>query len=601
MNTVQQSTDLDVPVPARAPTEGGVVARLTAAAVRLVARRDVAIAFGGGLACVLLASILMSGWPAGLLPNLHHPFVYAGDALSHYAMVERAIEGWIWNNPRSGFPFGSPWNDYPGSDAGNLLVLKIVGLLTGSFAGAANGYFLLGFGVSFAIAFVVLREIGVRRPPATAAAVLFAFAAYHFARLMMGHMFYTWYFPIPVYFYAGAWLFGLTRRPHDRRMLLALGAALFLVASFGVYFALFGTFTMMICGLAAALRDRRWQPLWLAVALCGAVTLGVEANVAPTQIYHLQHGPNPQIAQRLPAESEYFAFKPVHLVIPPLEHRIERLQVFAKNYVTQFPLTNTVSYVGIVGVFGLLAMALVTVRSLVGRPQDPRLGLASLLALATMLIATVGGLNVLFALFVSPMIRGWDRFGIFVDFYALAALAVFVDRRPWKLAGGVLLAVITLVGVLDQSGPSSLYVAVSGADRFDRDQALVRQMEAMLPRGAAVYQLPYVGFPEHPPVNNLGSYEPLAGFLHSRELRWSYGGMWGREADRFYSELARKPLADQVAEMRRRGFAAVYLMRAGYADGGAAAARELTQLLGAPVLQRADGQVSVFLLQPPAR
>ena len=70
-------------------------------------------------------------------------------------------------------------------------------------------------------------------------------------------------------------------------------------------------------------------------------------------------------------------------MIPPLEHRIERLQAFAKNYVTQFPLTNTVSYVGIVGVFGLLAMALVTVRSLVGRPQDPRLGLASLLALAT--------------------------------------------------------------------------------------------------------------------------------------------------------------------------------------------------------------------------
>ena len=206
----------------------------------------------------------------------------------------------------------------------------------------------------------------------------------------------------------------------------------------------------------------------------------------------------------------------------------------------------------------------------------------------------------LFALFVSPMIRGWDRFGIFVDFYALAALAVFVDRRPWKLAGGVLLAAITLVGVLDQSGPSSLYIAVSGADRFDRDQALVRQMEAMLPRcrrvPAALRWLSRAPAREQPgQLRTAGRLPPLA--RAALELRRHVGAR-GRS---LLQRTRRKTLADQVAEMRRRGFAAVYLMRAGYADGGAAAARELTQLLGAPVLQRADGQVSVFLLQPPAR
>ena len=194
-----------------------------------VMRSEWRIWFAGAIFSYFFAGLLMAGWPIRLRPSLSHPFVYAGDGLSHLWIIERAIEGWIFNNPRSGYPFGSCFLDYPGSDSGSLLILKIIGILAGSPWGAANLYFLLGFPVSFIASYAVSRSIGLSRSNAFASALLFAFAPYHFSRLFYGHIFYTWYFVVPVYFYFGYKIFysGQIRAP------LSLGHSRFLKISTG--------------------------------------------------------------------------------------------------------------------------------------------------------------------------------------------------------------------------------------------------------------------------------------------------------------------------------------------------------------------------------
>jgi len=103
----------------------------------------------GGIFCFELASILMSGWPKGLLPDFSYPFIYSVDGLSHAWMAQRAIEGWIFENPRSGYPFGSNFMDYPGSDSGNLLILKLLGLFVTDYHSALNLFFSFKFSSDF--------------------------------------------------------------------------------------------------------------------------------------------------------------------------------------------------------------------------------------------------------------------------------------------------------------------------------------------------------------------------------------------------------------------------------------------------------------------
>lgn len=578
------------------------------ASLRATAAADWKVMLAGSVFCFLLASVLMSGWPAGLLPDLSYPYIYAGDGLSHSWIAERAIEGWIFDNARSGYPFGSNFLDYPGSDSGNLLVLKIFGKLTGTYYGALNLYFLTGFAGTFASAFLVMRTVGIGRALAVAGAVLFSFVPFHFQRL--GHLFYTWYFVAPLFFYAAlriaAFQSGqsMTARRGARwaaaAILLALGA-------FGVYYAVFGLILLSTVALAGLLAGSGFKSLRFAAVAACLVIAGVLLNIGPNLAYQYKAGVNTEVAQRNPAESEIHGFKMVQLLLPRPDHRSGKMRQIAQRYAATFPMVheNFMSSLGFVAAVGFLCSLLVAAAAIAGRPLERNLRLIALMTLVLFLFGTIGAFGSLFSQLISSSIRGWNRISIFIAFGGLLTLLMLLQaalrrrqvRKPLAVAG--LAAAITLFGLYDQTVPACASCIKQTKGAFELDRDFIGAIEHALPAGSAVYQLPYMGFPEVMPQVRLQTYDLAAGFLLSRTLKWSYAGMKGRDGDAFYRALAQESAAKQLDVVRRLGFAGLYIDRRGYEDKGQAIIDQFTALLGVgPSLQRADKEVVFFPLTP---
>lgn len=556
----------------------------------------------GILSSFFLASILMSGWPEGMLPNLKHPFIYNGDGLFQFWLGQRAIEGWIFDNPRSGFPFGSSFLDYPGSDSGNLLLLKILGKLSGSYYAAANLYLLLGFSAAFATGFLVFRKINIERKLAFSAAILFAFLPYHFSRLFMGHTFYTWYFVVPIYFYIGFRVFQFESKPISLVDLTKYSAALAFSACFGVYFSFFGALIIAICGISGFLKKNNPHALLSCLILVASLCAAVLANVAPNLINSMENGKNTEVAQRIPVETELYALKLVHLLLPYEMHRYKPLRDFTQSYNKTFPLSNTVSSIGAIGLLGFSAIFLSFFRSSAGLNQDPRVRILTLLTFLLLAISTVGGLNVLFSTLISPMIRGWDRISIFIAFFSIAAFIIALDqslksKKTNPLAAGALALFIMIFGVIDQTASPTYNKSLTSKDRFLQDQKFISSIEELMPKGSAIYQLPYIPFPEEANLVNLGTYDLLVGFLNSKNLHWSSGGMRGREADLFYRSLSKKTIAEQLEKIKGMGFAGIYIDKRGYQDSGQAVVEEITRLVGPAARGREDGAIVFFALK----
>jgi len=147
---------------------------------------------------------------------------------------------------------------------------------------------------------------------------------------------------------------------------------------------------------------------------------------------------------------------------------------------------------------------------------------------------------------------------------------------------------VVAIGLWDQvPAPCPACVARTKVE-FDRDRTFVQAIERLLPPGAAVYQLPYMPFPEGAPLRGLMSYENSRPYLHSSSLKWSFGGMRGRGGDLFFRKLAEQPLAIQVDAARRLGFAGVYLDRRGFEDRGRQAEKELAELVGTTRVAASD-------------
>ena len=169
--------------------------------------------------------------------------------------------------------------------------------------------------------------------------------------------------------------------------------------------------------------------------------------------------------------------------------------------------------VGAVGFLILVGMLLWRGRAAAGERQ-PLLSTLAGLNLAALLLATTGGFGALFALLVSPHIRTYARMHVYIAFFALFCVALLLERlwRTRRRAGVLLTAAVAFVGLLDQTTPAMVPPYAARARAYRADAAFVHSLEAQLPTGAQIFQLPYLRFPEGGalPGTKMMDYDPAA-------------------------------------------------------------------------------------------
>ena len=535
--------------------------------------------------------------------NWRAPLTYDGDSLYYLTVTKRLAEGSGYLiNSRQGYPFLSRLIDFPGSDAGSLLALWLGAKLTGSEVLANNGYYLLGFPFAALAAFWTLRRFDLSTAGSVTCALLFSMLPFHFLRLP--HLYYTWYFVIPLFCWYAAKLFDGGEEIFGNKAVLTTrglhGLALMALACFGVYYAWFGSITLFVGAVLGWLRQRSRRPFCFGIVAVFFVGMGVAANLAPNVLLVSKYGKNDQIAKRAPLESEVYGLKIAQMLLPRPRHRSEALADLTKQYSRSFPNVNensfaALGFIGSVGFLVLLCSAIVYSPSADG--QIRLLYLFGIISLLMVLIATIGGFSALFAEFVTPQIRGWNRISIFIAFMSLAAVAIMVDRleandkkarSPRRLSAALFVA-IGFVGLWDQTTRAKVADIQAMQAAYFKDAAFFRAVEQSVPAGSAIYQLPYMIFPESPNQESLGSYDMGKGFLHSRDAKWSFGVAAGRDGSDFFSNLACKPIGIQLEIARFLGFAGVFVDRRGYADRAESLSVEIArELVDATVLEDED-------------
>jgi phosphoglycerol transferase len=300
------------------------------------------------------------------------------------------------------------------------------------------------------------------------------------------------------------------------------------------------------------------------------------------------------VAQRYWFETENYSLRITNLLLPVDGHRIEALARRKAEYVEKVPQTEArAATLGIVASLGFVWLVGVALAASVGAGRRYDLGMhAGLAALtvASVLLATAGGFSTLIAV-VWPQIRAWNRMSVFIAFFSFVAVAVILSRLERRVRASAFLAVLAAVlavGLFDQTSKAFVppYKATEAAWR--ENESFFPMLEGRLPPDAMVAYLPYEPFPE-PEPGRLGIYEPAKAYLHTSDLRWSWGAMRGRPAD-WLGPLAGRPILEVVNAARDRGFAGFLVDRLAYAGDGAEIVAELRVLGGEPTIQSPDGR-----------
>jgi len=603
------------------------------------------------VAALAIFAVVYRLWDASLrvpfeyLPADRSPYAYGPDASFYLMIVKGAIDhGWFLNNPSLGYPFGQALHEFPqGLDNLNLLVLQVIGWITGDAFLTVNLFFLLTFvGVAIA-AFLVGCKLGLSRLASATVALLYVFLPYHFAR-GAPHVLLSAYWMVPVSAYLlvrvvsprppftvdadaeRGWKVSFRNRTALWWLLGCAG-----LASTGSYYAAI-TLTLLVLVVLfdfIARRDRR--TLTSAGLAIAAIFVVILFNLIPTFVYWAEHGRNPDLVQRGPSETEVNGLKISQLVLPVEGHRIHALsEIQAKS--TRFSVINAErgQQLGAIGAAGFLVVVgsvFVTVRrrrsdddpppvlsdedpSLPPVPAAPPAAVLRVFGIATLagiLVAAVSGFSLVISGIGVKEIRSWNRISVFIGFFALVAVGYGIDwvrrrlpDRPWLLpVTAAVLALVVVVGVLDQYAPRFTPDYAATKRTFDSDAAFFGRVQRTLPRGSAVFNLPYDFFPESGAINGIGPYDTSRGYLQTDGLKWSWGGVIGTKAD-WAAGAAQSPPSEMLDRITAVGFTGLVFDRRGYTDGGLREAF-LQEQVGEPAFVSPDGTLVFYDLRGWAR
>lgn len=528
------------------------------------------------------------------------PITYRGDSLFLLSYLKAARDGHVVPGasievPELNAPFTANWNDHPRTLRAVFLAAGLVSRASGLFA-AMNGLLLAAHLLAGLAFFLVARRgFGARVEWAALGGLAYGLAHFLFWR-SLDHLDLVLGWHIPLCILVATW--AASRRgvpPGSHRFAIAVAVCVVAAVHNPYYSCLFAQF-LLLAAASQALR-RRGRPLDPLLLLL-VLVLAFLADNAGSLAFQWAHGPN-AAAARPYGNLERFALKPLELLFPPPGFglagwgRVAHVYWEGRIYRGE----GGSPYLGIVGVFALVWLALVSALRLLRRPPQPLPVAASAIAWVVG-FSVVGGLNQVVGMFGFLWLRGTNRFSIWI--LALALLYLVTRRLPRGVAGVALVGVLAALTVVEVPRLATREAIAATRLQVASDRQFVAAVESALPAGAMLFTMPVVEFPEGQAILGVSEYEHLRPYVHSRQLRFSFGTDKGRPREAWQAELAALPVPQMVERLESCGFDGILLNRRAFPAAAAELLEEL-RLAGRQVrVAHPDGGYALVRLSPRA-
>lgn len=520
-----------------------------------------------------LLTFIIWSWAHNLTSFLawNTPLGWGGDSWSVLAIAKAFMDGDIipiqykWVSHLNA-PFSANWNDFPITEEFIFATIGWLGKVIGLYP-AANIMLLVAHllaGLSFLYVGKILKY---RTAFVMAGALLFAFSHYIFAR-GLPHISLSYYWHVPLMLLVTWQIYSsheIQTKSHQWWMAIITAV---IAGAFNPYYM--GMF-MQFLGFAILLHivRKQYNLVLFPILLIAIMSITFLILNADTLLYAWFQGANKEAVSRNLAALDVYALKIPGLVFPPSYHRWQfwanfgEVHYFTKTYIQGEAWSP---YLGIVGLVGLVWIAGISgFRILQGKAQMVPMQAWQIQWI--LLFSLVGGINLLLGTFGIMAFRGTNRYSIFI----LALVLLFVVRQlsrgcPTRMTIPVALGLVA-IGLWDQLPPKVTLADIQNTANVVRsDRNFIQQVELNVPKGAMVFQLPVMAYPESPAIIEMGDYEHFRPYFYSKNLHYSYGTIKGRKGADWQNEISKLKPIEMVEKLESYGFSVIILNKKGYKD-----------------------------------
>lgn len=524
------------------------------------------------------------------------PICYDGDSLSILTIVKCYADG-DFNPisprivPRLNAPSRATWGDFPIEK----LVFYPAGILA-RILGLCNGvtvYLILSMALAGCSFYCVGQLLGYRKDLLVATGILFGLAPYAFAR-NINHLTLSLYWNIPLLIFVIIWCGWREKTTSSYTKTLFAAMIIGFISGFLNPYYLIPFMVMLGMLLPGILVEKSWikvKDVLLIVLSCFA---GFFINNLDVLINLVQNGVNHSAVNRDLWGLVIWGFYLPDLFFPR-SHHIEALQRFSHLiYHSKVPLQisgeSQSGYIGIISLIGFILMMFIGVAYIVAK-KFSEISPLFWICLGYISFGIVGGINYMLGVLGFQLLRSSNRISIVISCLSLYFLCELFRNIPKRITLYFTLFLILLFGIYDQTPD---WDDASARRNYLKDKKDFSFLEKSLPNHGQIFELPVKYFPESPIFYTMGDYEHLRPFIHTTELKFSYGFIQGRGDSNWQFAIDKMSPNVMISELKKRGFCALLINKKGYQDKGIKLTAAFVQNLGSPLLSTED--IDVFVL-----
>ncbi|MGI0013054.1 MAG: hypothetical protein ACREBU_06390 [Nitrososphaera sp.] len=512
--------------------------------------------------------------------DLRVPFNYSGDSVVILMFIKgMLLNGWTFDIPQLSAPYGMSAAAFPMMTSFDWLVMKGISVFTYEPGLILNLFWLLTLVFSACAAMACMRLLGIGRLYSFAAGVLYAYLPFALLR-NVAHLNLVYYL-VPFLALLAINLASGLQLANEQQIRRITYLACVAQGFNYIYFSFFAVVLFIFAASIGYINNRSRSVIHVAAIAIGLIVGATIINLSPSFYSWHKHGKPPEMEYKSSVEAETYGTKIRKMLAPHQGNVLPVLRTWGKKDIAaNYPNENEnrTARLGIAGSVGFMLLLLISLRAL-RPPEEMNTPLTALAALSlfTLLVITVGGFGAVFNLLTVPDIRAYNRFSVFIEFFALAGLGIYLKawystlrlpRMRWAAVVGVVFLIC--ISLYDQLLDRAGLVAGQEIDisRYSEEKNLTAKLKSLYPDGVAILQLPMTGFPLESIHEKMSSYDHLRPFLWADDsIRWSWPSFSQRHRawqDRI-SRLEGKELLQAAAYS---GFGAMLIDRFAYKDQG---------------------------------
>lgn len=530
-----------------------------------------------------------------------------GDAQGVLAYIKAASEGefapFHFNNiSRVGAPYGAAWSDIPVIEKWQYFIPGMLARVFGLFP-AANAAVLISQMLACLCFYVAARLHRCSWLWAFVGGIVFGFSEFSFAR-SLHHLNVTNCWHIPFCILIAGWISrGQLGSPRDTPYLFSLAISLVIGMQNPYYTNIY--LQLVLLGAFYQYFQIGWKGLLPGLAIVGASALGFLLMTADTNFYHLIHGANQGVIARPFHWLEVFSLKFLDLLVPPPTHTL--LGIIGKSYYGAAGSHGMVAipgeippscYLGIIGILSLAWLIVDSARRVLEN-HGRNLPLEAWQVLWILAYSVMGGMNCIAGALGLTLFRSTNRYSIFILGIVLLYAAKRLSTIKLSLSSALLaLVAVTAVALWDQTPPfTSTATIFQQSSVVTDDKEFTEAIESRLPKGAMIFQIPVMEYPESPAPGMLST-DHFRPYLHSKDLRFSFGGVKGRPWLEWQKNLSSMNLQEVVRSLEKYGFSGIYINRNGLPDKAEGIVNTLQALGYTEVISNKRGDLVFIRIHP---